>query len=195
MTSVTHVDIFFNQSGFHNHIAHHLCTLYALKASPEIIEKQYDLNKTYQRSPVPLDKDVTGSFHEKEHYKEHLGDERYYHDYLQFFQQEIEAKGWKDVVNEYLFAGDERADDMLVRVFSGAHEEFRLIQHRLADTAQDSYIPSSILASESNSINQPSSPRPWRKQQSTVTGSATCFSPPNSVLDLPPSPSRRLWPC
>jgi hypothetical protein len=57
--------------------------------------------------------------HEPEHFKTYLGDEKYYHDFLVFFQKEIESKSWQDVLNEYLFAKDERADDMLVRMFSG----------------------------------------------------------------------------
>lgn len=52
-------------------------------------------------------------------FKQHLGDEEYYHDYLIFFQQEMRVKGWQAVVNEYLFAGDDRADGLLVRTFAG----------------------------------------------------------------------------
>ena len=37
--------IFFNKEGFHNHIAHHLLTIWALKASPDAIRKGYELNK------------------------------------------------------------------------------------------------------------------------------------------------------
>lgn len=44
---------FFNQSGFHNHITHHLLTLFALNASPEELQKAYDANASYQR-PVKL---------------------------------------------------------------------------------------------------------------------------------------------
>ena len=57
--------------------------------------------------------------HEPERFKTYLGDEKYYHDFLVFFQKEMESKGWQDVVNEYVFANNERADDMLVRMFSG----------------------------------------------------------------------------
>jgi hypothetical protein len=52
-------------------------------------------------------------------FQKFLGDEKYYHDYLVFFQRESEAKGWQAVINEYLFAGDDNANDMLVRTFSG----------------------------------------------------------------------------
>ncbi|KAF2024382.1 hypothetical protein EK21DRAFT_94126 [Setomelanomma holmii] len=111
--------IFFSQSGFHNHIVHHLLTLFALKASPDQIQRGYDINATYQRPPEPLKQEVVNDMHDPARFKTYLGDEKYYHDFLVFFQDEIAAKGWQDVLNEYLFKGDERADDMLVRMYGG----------------------------------------------------------------------------
>ncbi|KAJ9626409.1 hypothetical protein H2203_004041 [Taxawa tesnikishii (nom. ined.)] len=108
--------IFFNQSGFHNHIAHHLLTIYALNTPPNLLQKQYDNNKSYQRSPEPLMASEVSQMHDPEHFKGFLGNERYYHDFLKFFQDEMEEKGWENVLNEYLFAADERADDMLARL-------------------------------------------------------------------------------
>lgn len=57
--------------------------------------------------------------HQPDRFKTYLGEEKYYHDFLVFFQKEMEAKGWQDVLNEYVFSGSERADDMLVRMFAG----------------------------------------------------------------------------
>lgn len=54
-----------------------------------------------------------------DHYKKYLGNEDYYHDFLVFFQENIEQKGWEGTLEEFVFKGDERADDMLVRVFAG----------------------------------------------------------------------------
>ncbi|KAF1848138.1 uncharacterized protein K460DRAFT_276102 [Cucurbitaria berberidis CBS 394.84] len=111
--------VFFNRSGFHNHIAHHLLTLFALNASPAELQKGYDDNVSYQRPPEPLKDSIVDDMHDPERFKTYLGKEKYYHDFLVFFQNEMDAKGWHNVVNEYLFAGDERADDMLVRLFGG----------------------------------------------------------------------------
>lgn len=52
-------------------------------------------------------------------FKRFLGKGQYYHEFLVFFKQEMEKKGWENVVNEYVFAGDERAEDMLTRLFAG----------------------------------------------------------------------------
>lgn len=111
--------IFFNKSGFHNHIAHHLLTLFALDATPEEIQQGYDANTGYQRSPEPLKESIVDDMHNIERFKTYLGKEQYYHDFLVFFQKEIDAKTWQGVLNEYVFAQDERADDMLSRMYAG----------------------------------------------------------------------------
>lgn len=111
--------IFFNQSGFHNHIAHHLLTIYSLAATPSQIQKHYDDNAGYQRPPQPIEPTVIKTMEDPSQFMKYLGKERYYNDYLRFFQSEMDKKGWQQVLNEYLFAGDERADDFLTRMFAG----------------------------------------------------------------------------
>ncbi|KAL9118256.1 MAG: hypothetical protein Q9187_005201 [Circinaria calcarea] len=111
--------IFFNQEGFHNHIAHHVLTLYALGASPATIQRHYDNNKSYQRHAETLIDGVAEDLHDPANFQECLGNERYYHDYLVFFQNEIDKKGVEEVINDYLLKGNERAEDLLVRTYSG----------------------------------------------------------------------------
>jgi hypothetical protein len=111
--------IFFNNSGFHNHIAHHLLTLYSLAATPSQIQKHYDDNVSYQRPPQPIESAIIQGMEDPLQFKKYLGKERYYNDYLRFFQAEMDKKGWQQVLNEYVFARNERADDMLVRMFAG----------------------------------------------------------------------------
>ena len=57
--------------------------------------------------------------HNPERFKTYLGKEKYYHDFLKYFEDEISKKGWETVVNDELFKGDERADDLLARLFAG----------------------------------------------------------------------------
>ena len=52
-------------------------------------------------------------------FAKYLGKEKYYNSYLLFFQAEFEARGWENVLQEYLFAGGEKADDMMGRLFAG----------------------------------------------------------------------------
>ncbi|KAL8699121.1 MAG: hypothetical protein Q9224_001549, partial [Gallowayella concinna] len=123
--------IFFNQSGFHNHIAHHIPTLFALGASPHAIQKHYANNKAYQRPPQPVDRDLIQNFHHHATFSKYLGQERYYHDYLIFFQNEIDRKGHEEVLNEYMLKGDERADDILVRMYAGGPLFYRIASSNL----------------------------------------------------------------
>ncbi|OJD33030.1 uncharacterized protein BKCO1_3400021 [Diplodia corticola] len=111
--------IYFNSEGFHNHIVHHLLTLYALGAPPSSIQAAYDANRTYQRPPVAVHPRVAADLSSRSTFAAHLGDEAYYGDYLAHFSAELEAKGVRAVLSEYLFARDERADDLLVRTFAG----------------------------------------------------------------------------
>ena len=57
--------------------------------------------------------------HKPECFKSYLGQEKYYHDFLVYFQQEIDKSGWQHVLQEHLFAETEHADDMLARMFAG----------------------------------------------------------------------------
>ena len=68
---------------------------------------------------MPLDEDVVQDLSDPAKYTKYLGNERYYRDYLAFFQKEMEKKGYEEVINEYMFKGDERADDLLVRMYAG----------------------------------------------------------------------------
>ena len=49
----------------------------------------------------------------------YLGKEDHYQDFLAFFKAVIDGKGYDGVVREYLLKGDERANDMLVRMHMG----------------------------------------------------------------------------
>ncbi|KAI9778526.1 MAG: hypothetical protein M1839_008057 [Geoglossum umbratile] len=113
--------IFFNDEQFHNHIVHHILTIYALGASPEAIQTHYDDNKTYQRRPDPVHQNVVDELGNYENRKKYLGKEQYSSDFQVFFQREIERLGWEETLLEYAFKGDEGADDILVRLFMGSH--------------------------------------------------------------------------
>ncbi|EXJ74684.1 uncharacterized protein A1O5_01378 [Cladophialophora psammophila CBS 110553] len=110
--------IYFNNSGFHNHIAHHLLSIYALGATPEQIQQAFDINKSYQRPQFPVDKQDVEALADRDKFREFLGKERYFHDFEIFFQNEIEEKGWEKVLNEHLFARNEHAESLLDRMFA-----------------------------------------------------------------------------
>lgn len=111
--------MFFNNDGFHNHIAHHLLTTYALNASPDDLQHHFDSNKSYQRPRGSYDQAVVTKMQDPAEFIKFLGDEQHYKNFLQLFRQEIEATGWQAVVNKYLFDDDKLAVRMLPLVFAG----------------------------------------------------------------------------
>ena len=98
---------------------HQTLTLYGLGAPCEIIEQRYKANATYQRPAGKLDERVLEDMENAPNFKKYLANENYYHDFLVFWQTQFEKKGWENVLNEYVFAGDERSDDLLGRFFGG----------------------------------------------------------------------------
>jgi hypothetical protein len=111
--------VFYNDDGFHNHIAHHLLTIYALGADPTTLKNMYRRNAAYQRPAMKPRAAVVRDMSDPKVFEQALHKEDRYSDFLDFFKTEIEASSWPVVVNKYLFAGDARSDDLLVRTFSG----------------------------------------------------------------------------
>lgn len=117
--------IFFHPDGLHNHIAHHLLALWALNASPSALEKAWEKNKDTQRAQPEIDVEVLGELVKGEEegngeaFLKYVGPRERYHTWLEFFRKQIENKGEEEVVKRFLFAGDEVAETMLVRMFGG----------------------------------------------------------------------------
>ena len=68
---------------------------------------------------MPPHDDVPQKLESWDEAQKYLGKEKYYSDFLVFFQHEIDKTSWQDVMNEYVFKGDARADDLMARLFSG----------------------------------------------------------------------------
>jgi hypothetical protein len=111
--------MFFNNDGFHNHIAHHLLTTYALNASTKDLQRHFESNESYQRALDSYDQATVTKMQDPATFVEFLGKEGHYKNFLQFFRNEIESSGWQAVVNKFVFSNDEVATEMLPRVFAG----------------------------------------------------------------------------
>jgi hypothetical protein len=100
-------------------------TIYALGASPELLQKEYDRNNGYQR-PIDLNGQDKSSknLNDPKVFQGLLGKHAGYHDFLRYFQTEMEEKGWENVVLEQLFKGDEQSEDLLGRLFGGLLHPF-----------------------------------------------------------------------
>lgn len=102
-----------------DHILHHLLALYALGATPGQLDQAFNLATGSQRPTRPPDAGRVLDLADPVKFRTFLGKGRYYDDFFAFFQKEISTKGWHATVNEYLFRGDDRAEDMMRRFFSG----------------------------------------------------------------------------
>lgn len=100
-------------------IVHHIMSLYGTGASSSQIQQGYDHNTGYQRPAETVHQQVVQDLETWGHASAYLGKEKHYPDFLAFFQREIDAKGWEAVLSEYLLAGTDSADDLLVRLYAG----------------------------------------------------------------------------
>ncbi|RFU32256.1 hypothetical protein B7463_g4058, partial [Scytalidium lignicola] len=118
-------NIWYNYAGLHNHTVHQLLTLYALGATPKEVQIAYDINRGSQ---LPKRKEIIteliSKFHDPAVFKKYLGRSEYYPEYLKFFQDEVNQKGIKQTILEYLFKGDEASNDLLSRAFDGFYHGF-----------------------------------------------------------------------
>jgi len=95
--------------------------MYAVGAKAEDIRAAYTRSQSHQRPAYPVDRDVVKGMHDKVKFQKSFYNEKNYSNYLAFFQEEIDLKGVGDVLNQYVFAGDDRAESMLCRLFGGAY--------------------------------------------------------------------------
>ena len=93
--------------------------MYGTGAGADDIQKGYDHNKPYQRPTLPVHESVIQELESWDHARKYLGKEKYYPDFLRFYQNEIEKKGWHEVMKEYVFKGDDGTDEIFARLFSG----------------------------------------------------------------------------
>ncbi|KAF4959830.1 hypothetical protein FGADI_1333 [Fusarium gaditjirri] len=111
--------VFFNESGFHDHIVHQVLTLYGTGATTKDLDTAYNANKTYQLKAMKPKSDVVDKLEHGSDWSQYLGKGRNYATFFRFFQDEIERIGWQDSLKEYLFKDDARSRDMQSRLFAG----------------------------------------------------------------------------
>lgn len=98
---------------------HHLLTVYAAGGSPEALQAAFDQDAHMQAKALELKAGVLENLQEDwSSAAKYLGKAEYYPDFLRYFQLEVEKKGWKLVLLEYLLSGEERAEDLFCRSFS-----------------------------------------------------------------------------
>lgn len=113
--------MFFRDTAGHNHIVHSLLTILSLGAGPKELQDRYDDGTPIQR-PIPeIDHAMLKKFSDPEVLFSTIGVITQYHTFLEFFKGEIAVKGWKETVQQYVFARTKIADTMLARMYEGAY--------------------------------------------------------------------------
>ncbi|EGG06241.1 uncharacterized protein MELLADRAFT_87395 [Melampsora larici-populina 98AG31] len=107
---------FFNDMHFHNHIAHHVLAMYSLGAPPALIKAAFEHEVPEQRPALPP---ALGKIFDEKNWTIHLGDDKYYPNYLSFFSTEVARLGAVDAVDHYVFRQTE--GDMLNRSLGGVY--------------------------------------------------------------------------
>ena len=105
-----------------DHIAHHLLGLWALGATPDEMQYMWNFNVPYQspleqRHNAAVSKDV--DLKDPELFNKCLGKDEKYADFLRFFEDEVAEKGVQHVIREYVLKGDNRANDIFCRMYTG----------------------------------------------------------------------------
>lgn len=95
--------------------------MWSLGATPAEIQDTWDYNTPYQDDMNPGYPEASSNhgLQDPAVFEKCLGIDDCYPDFLKFFEGEITSKGMQEVVTEYLFKGDERANDILGRMFAG----------------------------------------------------------------------------
>jgi hypothetical protein len=89
----------------------------------------YQLPKIFWEKPCKFEYDLS----DRDVFLKCMTKPAYYFYFLKFFKREIAAKGMAEVVKEYVFKGDERANRILTRLYDG-QSSTSLAQVRVIDS-------------------------------------------------------------
>jgi hypothetical protein len=106
-------------------ITHHLLTLYGTGATSDDLQTAYKGDSSYQLRAQKVRPEILEALRSDWQINawSYLGKGKHYAEFLKFFQEEIEAKGWQDVVKEHLFSDKPVSNDLFARLFAGEFDD------------------------------------------------------------------------
>ncbi|KAI9648487.1 hypothetical protein NHQ30_003121 [Ciborinia camelliae] len=113
--------MYFRDVAGHNHIPHSLLTVLAMGGGPKELRRAFDDGYVIQRPLAPADLEVAKELGDPEKFKERMYTSTEYCNFLAFFEQEIDIKDWKTVLDEYCFKRTPLADTMLSQLYEGLY--------------------------------------------------------------------------
>ena len=113
--------IFWRDLNGHNHVAHNLLTNLSLGATPSELMDGFNVNLPSQRLPPKLDRETVNKISNDDEFFKRIGVMDEYTNFLCYFEEQIDQKGWPEVVNKYLFSRSPSAEQLLYRLCDGAY--------------------------------------------------------------------------
>jgi hypothetical protein len=113
--------MFWREVAGHNHITHSVLNVFALGGSPADLQRAFDDGVDIQRAKPPQDSKIVNTLREPDEFLGRVGQLDQYSNFLAFFSQEIEAKGWIAVVQEHVFSKTPNAEKMFAQLFEGLY--------------------------------------------------------------------------
>nr|A0A411PQN8.1 RecName: Full=Baeyer-Villiger oxidase AgnL3; AltName: Full=Agnestins biosynthesis cluster protein L3 [Paecilomyces divaricatus]QBG38885.1 Baeyer-Villiger monoxygenase [Paecilomyces divaricatus] len=113
--------MFVRDTAGHNHIVHAVLAVLALGGSPQELRDRYDDGASMQRPLPPCDAELLEKLNDPEVFMATLSERAQYTTFLTFFERKMAERGWRSVLQEYLFARTPLADAMLGRLYEGAY--------------------------------------------------------------------------
>jgi len=103
-------DIYFGKNHFHNHFPHTLLSQFAIGAPESRLKKEWVIEDYLSPISKKQDTEITDS-----NWKEFIGRDNYYHNYLDYFKDKLKKDGVKETVLKYVLD-----ETLLPSVVSGA---------------------------------------------------------------------------
>lgn len=113
--------MYFRNVAGRNHIPHAILSTLAMGGAPHDLRRAYDDGEAIQKPMPPLDLEVVEQLSDKETFRAKMGVLEEYPNYLFFFEREIGARGWQNVVQDYCFRRTPLADFMLAHLYEGLY--------------------------------------------------------------------------
>ncbi|KAF9480971.1 hypothetical protein BDN70DRAFT_876989 [Pholiota conissans] len=112
---------YFRQSGFHNHLSHHILAAYDLGAPAGHLKAIYADEAKTQRPKFVEERDKSITVQE-DNWKQYLGNQSAYGSFVQFFSNAVAELGVNGTFEKYVFSEEANREgaEMLNRVMAGA---------------------------------------------------------------------------
>ena len=111
--------MYFREVAGHNHIPHSVLSVLAMGGGPKELKRAYDDGEGIQRPIPPVNHQVVKDMSDPQQFRAHMLELPEYSNFLCFFEQEIKAKGWKAVLEEYCFSRTPLAEAMHSQLYEG----------------------------------------------------------------------------